>query len=196
MCPLDEATLTEVSALVYNHNSCLGKLSLPQVTLTCPDHRVHRVVTAAFWRKFHHEGKISLAGKGAGARPPPFTTTTITSEFAVYAPAEWADTLTLFHLYQYIYSMVPTDRPYQVLHARPRQSRPNLSRHNVSPTHPFRDELYRETSSMEQIIQGRHRLRKKHWGHRGRGRINSTSWKSYRIKPAALDTAKPILSNI
>jgi hypothetical protein len=34
-----------------------------------------------------------------GARPPPFTTFTLTSKVAVYAPAEWADTLTLFHLY-------------------------------------------------------------------------------------------------
>jgi hypothetical protein len=41
-----------------------------------------------------------------GARPPPFTTFTITSKVAVYAPAEWADTLTLFHLYQYMYSVV------------------------------------------------------------------------------------------
>jgi hypothetical protein len=39
-----------------------------------------------------------------GARPHPFTTITITSKVAVYAPAEWADTLTLFHLYQYMYS--------------------------------------------------------------------------------------------
>ncbi len=36
-----------------------------------------------------------------GAGPPPFITFTITSKVAVYAPAEWADTLTLFHLYQY-----------------------------------------------------------------------------------------------
>ncbi len=38
------------------------------------------------------------------ARPPPFTTFNITYKVAVYAPAEWADTLTLFHLYQYMYS--------------------------------------------------------------------------------------------
>ncbi len=37
-------------------------------------------------------------GEGVGARPPPFTTFTITSKVAEYAPAEWADTLTLFHL--------------------------------------------------------------------------------------------------
>ncbi len=53
--------------------------------------------TAAFWRTFSHEGKISL-GAGGGARPPSLITFTITSKVAVYAPAEWADTLTLFHL--------------------------------------------------------------------------------------------------
>jgi hypothetical protein len=61
-------------------------------------HRVHRVATVAFWRTFHHEGKIAQAGEGGGARHPPFTIFTITSKVAVYAPAEWADTLTLFHL--------------------------------------------------------------------------------------------------
>jgi hypothetical protein len=35
----------------------------------------------------------------AGARPPPFTLVTITYNVAVYAPAERADTLPLFHLY-------------------------------------------------------------------------------------------------
>ncbi len=40
-----------------------------------------------------------------GARPPPRITFTLTSKVAVYAPAEWADTLTLFHLYQYVYSV-------------------------------------------------------------------------------------------
>jgi hypothetical protein len=44
--------------------------------------------------------KFALAGEGGGcsARPPPLITFTITSKVAVYAPAEWADTLTLFHL--------------------------------------------------------------------------------------------------
>ncbi len=41
-----------------------------------------------------------------GARPPPLITFTLTSKVAVYAPAEWADTLTLFHLYQYMFSVV------------------------------------------------------------------------------------------
>jgi hypothetical protein len=42
--------------------------------------------------------KLALAGEGGGARPPPLITFTITSKVAVYAPAEWTDTLTLFHL--------------------------------------------------------------------------------------------------
>ncbi len=41
--------------------------------------------------------KLALAGEVGGARPPPFITFTITSKVEVYAPAEWADTLTLFH---------------------------------------------------------------------------------------------------
>ncbi len=45
--------------------------------------------------------KLVLAGEGGGARPPPLITFTLTSKVAVYASAEWADTLTLFHLYQY-----------------------------------------------------------------------------------------------
>ncbi len=48
-----------------------------------------RVATAAFWRTFHHDGKICWWGWG-GARPPPFHAT-ITYKVAVYAPAEWAD---------------------------------------------------------------------------------------------------------
>ncbi len=43
--------------------------------------------------------KLAQAGEvGGGAHPSPFTTFTIISKVAVYAPAEWADTLTLFHL--------------------------------------------------------------------------------------------------
>ncbi len=54
--------------------------------------------------------KSVLAGEGGGAPPPPLITFTLTSKVAVYAPAEWADTLTLFHLYQYMYSVLPTLR--------------------------------------------------------------------------------------
>ena len=62
------------------------------------DPRVHRVATA-FWRTFSDEGKIDPGWWGLGGRrPPPLFTFTITSKVAVYAPAEWEDTLTLFHL--------------------------------------------------------------------------------------------------
>jgi hypothetical protein len=50
--------------------------------------------------------KLAQADEGVGSRPPPFTTVTITYKVAVYAPAEWANTLTLFHLYQSMYSVV------------------------------------------------------------------------------------------
>jgi hypothetical protein len=42
---------------------------------------------------------LALAGEGGGCTPPPLITFTITSKVAVYAPAEWADTLTLFHCF-------------------------------------------------------------------------------------------------
>jgi hypothetical protein len=52
--------------------------------------------------------KLALAGEGGGPRPPPLITFTIPfpSKVAVYAPAERADTLTLFHLYENMYSVV------------------------------------------------------------------------------------------
>jgi hypothetical protein len=77
------------------------------------DHRVHRVATAAFWRIFSHEGKIGPGcGEGGGCTPTPLITFTITSKVAVYAPAEWADTLTLFHLYKNMYSVDLTKMGY------------------------------------------------------------------------------------
>jgi hypothetical protein len=43
--------------------------------------------------------KYKVVGAGeVGGRPSPFITFTITSKVAVYAPAEWVDTLALFHL--------------------------------------------------------------------------------------------------
>ncbi len=61
----------------------------------------HRVAMADFWSTVHHDGKISPGcwGWGEGARPSPFTLFTITNNVAVYAPAERADTLPVFHLY-------------------------------------------------------------------------------------------------
>jgi hypothetical protein len=53
----------------------------------------------SFWK---NQTYLVIVG---GARPPPFQPITITYKVAVYAPAEWADTLTLFHLYKYMYSV-------------------------------------------------------------------------------------------
>jgi hypothetical protein len=44
--------------------------------------------------------KLAQAGMGGGCTPTPLTIATITYKVAVYAPAEWAETLTIFHLYQ------------------------------------------------------------------------------------------------
>jgi hypothetical protein len=46
---------------------------------------------------------LALPGEGGGGgvhhcTPTPFITFTIASKVAAYAPAEWADSLTLFHL--------------------------------------------------------------------------------------------------
>ncbi len=61
----------------------------------------HRVATAAFWRTFHHGGKISPGGEGGVCTPTPFSSS-ITYKVAMNAPAERADTLTLFHLYPFV----------------------------------------------------------------------------------------------
>ncbi len=69
----------------------------------CRNHRVH------FWRTFHYDWKISRPGEVGGACPHPFTLITITYKVAVYAPTEKADTLTLFHYYHRMYSVVETE---------------------------------------------------------------------------------------
>jgi hypothetical protein len=43
------------------------------VYLLCSRHRVHRVATAAFWRTFHHEGKISSGWLGWGVHVHPLS---------------------------------------------------------------------------------------------------------------------------
>ncbi len=84
------------------------------------NHRVYRVTTATFWRKFHHEGKISPGWWGWDARPLPFTIFTITyitHAVVVYAPAERADSLPQFLFYPYMYSVVwtvPTMCPFNL----------------------------------------------------------------------------------
>ena len=50
--------------------------------------------------------KLAQPGEGGGARSPTFTISTITCKVVVYAPAERADTLPLFLLYPYKYSVV------------------------------------------------------------------------------------------
>ena len=50
--------------------------------------------------------KSAQAGADGDARPPPFTTSTITYKVLVYAPADREDTLALFLLYPYMYSVV------------------------------------------------------------------------------------------
>ncbi len=67
----------------------------------CFDHRVHTE-----WQL-----PISAAGEGGGARPPLFTLVTITYKVVVYAPAERAYTLLIFHFYPYMYSVVVMDGP-------------------------------------------------------------------------------------
>jgi hypothetical protein len=54
--------------------------------------------------------KLAQPGEGTGARPPPFTISTVPSHTngAVYAPAERADTLPLFLLYPYMYFVFST----------------------------------------------------------------------------------------
>jgi hypothetical protein len=60
------------------------------------------VATAAFWRTFHHDGKLAQTAKGGGARRPPFTVFTNMYEVVVHSPAERTDTLSVFLLYSYV----------------------------------------------------------------------------------------------
>jgi hypothetical protein len=69
---------------------------------------IHRVAIPDFWRAFHYDGwkNPPWLVRVGGSRPRPFTPVTITNKVAVYAPAERADTLPLFHLYSYKYYSV------------------------------------------------------------------------------------------
>ncbi len=64
---------------------------LEEDTLLFTAQSTHRVATGAFWRTFHHDGKICPAWWG-----------TITYKVAGKAPAESTDTLPLFHLYPFV----------------------------------------------------------------------------------------------
>jgi hypothetical protein len=55
------------------------------------------VAMTDYWRTFNRDGKISPGWCEWG---------TIMYKVAVYAPAEKADTLPVFHLHPYMYSMV------------------------------------------------------------------------------------------
>ncbi len=59
----------------------------------------HRVAIAAFWRTFHHDGKIRPGWREwrVHAHPPP-PLFTITYKVAGYDPAERTDTLPVCHL--------------------------------------------------------------------------------------------------
>ncbi len=70
-------------------------------------HRVCRVAMTTLWRPFHHDIKISPGwwGRGVHAHPLSLYLPSRTKLCTVYAPAERADTLLLFLLYPYMYSV-------------------------------------------------------------------------------------------
>jgi hypothetical protein len=69
----------------------------------------HRVANATSWRTFHHDGMVRV---GVHAAPLSlYLQYTITYKVVVYAPAEWADILTLFLHYPYMYSVVSSSTP-------------------------------------------------------------------------------------
>ncbi len=65
---------------------------------------------ATFLRVFHHDGKISPDWAASPWGAPPFTISTITYKVVMYAAVEWADTLPLFLLHPYMYSVVTTKK--------------------------------------------------------------------------------------
>ncbi len=85
-------------------------------TYTC----TRKVVNKAITTEWHTEWQRPLSGVhsimmeksaqagegGVGARPPPLTISTITYKVVMYAPAQKADTLHLFLLYPYMYSLL------------------------------------------------------------------------------------------
>jgi hypothetical protein len=63
-------------------------------------HRVHRVATVDFWRTFRDEGIISPGWWGWGVHAHPLSLH-LPSPVKLQCTLQWADTLTLFHLYMY-----------------------------------------------------------------------------------------------
>jgi hypothetical protein len=72
-------------------------------------HKVHRDATANFWRTFNCDGKTS-PGEGGGLHALPFSLYLPSSKVVVYALAQRADTLALFPLCPYKYSVVSTEK--------------------------------------------------------------------------------------
>jgi hypothetical protein len=66
--------------------------------------------------------KLAQVGGGGGARPSPFTISTITYKVVVYAPAERVDTLPLFLLYPYVCSVRAAVMTYSIVIANRHQS--------------------------------------------------------------------------
>ncbi len=61
---------------------------------------------ATFWRTFHHDGENSPARLALGVvGGTPLTLSTMTSKIVAYAPAVREDTLPLFLLNPYMYSV-------------------------------------------------------------------------------------------
>jgi hypothetical protein len=81
----------------------------PIIIFALLDHAqsTHRVAMADFWRTSHHDGKISPDWWGWRCKPVPFYCIYhhVESCSVGYAPDERADTLPLFNLYTYMYSV-------------------------------------------------------------------------------------------
>jgi hypothetical protein len=74
--------------------------------VVCFCHRVQRVAITTFWRTFHHDGKISPAWWGWGVHVLPLSYIYHHKESCSERSNWEADTLPLFLLYPYMYSVV------------------------------------------------------------------------------------------
>jgi hypothetical protein len=103
-----------IGTLLPSGSLCNKQMRQPRYILQCPalgdtlsgPQSSNRVAIASFWRTipswWKNQPRLVRVGS---ARLSPFTIVTITYKVAVYAPAERADTLTLFNFYQYMYSV-------------------------------------------------------------------------------------------
>ncbi len=108
LCLLDIRWVFTVPEAEISKNYCATNSGLPEVELRFWPQSTHRTAMGTFWRKFHHDGKISPAWCGWRVHgPPPFTLSTITSKVVVYVSFSWEGRYTpLFLLYPYMYSMI------------------------------------------------------------------------------------------